>query len=351
MTGFAATPEATKQHESDKVARKMPLLQLQFELRSVNSRFLDLHFKLPESLRSHEAMLRQLIRQHLARGKVEIRARFSDTSEVTTPHKTLFDTRTLENVLQQSEKAQRVVQQRMPDAQPLRVADVLQLAHQLGSDQPRGESAPPTTHVQQAMQSALEALLTAREREGQALAQLMLKTVAALRQLAQQAQPLVPALVEQQRQRFLTRWNQALQSTDTPVPVSNASPIPATTATASQEAQERALSEATAYALRIDVTEELDRLQLHLNEIEHILRTGAASTQLAQPGADKPNPGQTTQTSRMPGVGKRLEFLIQELHREANTLGSKSSTAALSGIGVDMKVLIEQLREQVQNIE
>lgn len=342
MTGFAATPEATKQHESDKVARKMPLLQLRFELRSVNSRFLDLHFRLPESLRSHESMLRQLIRQHLARGKVEIRAHFADAAgapQNTTQQEPLFDADTLAHVLEQSDRAQRSIWQHMPDALPMRVADILQLTRQLATgDAAHSASAPPAAQVQQAMQTALDALLTAREREGQALARVMLRTVAALRELAQRAEPLIPALVEQQRQRFLTRWSQAFQETA-------AFTGTAAGATATQEAQERALSEATAYALRIDVAEELNRLQLHLNEIEHILTAGAASVQTdtnAKTGAAAGRPAAT---------GKRLEFLIQELHREANTLGSKSSTAELSGIGVDMKVHIEQLREQVQNIE
>jgi uncharacterized protein (TIGR00255 family) len=93
-----------------------------------------------------------------------------------------------------------------------------------------------------------------------------------------------------------------------------------------EAAQERALTEATAYAIRIDVAEELTRLNSHLVEIDRLLQGGG-------------------------DIGKRLDFLIQELHREANTLGSKSATLELTRISVDMKVLIEQMREQVQNIE
>jgi uncharacterized protein (TIGR00255 family) len=119
-------------------------------------------------------------------------------------------------------------------------------------------------------------------------------------------------LVEQQRQRFLERWKEAMALGDDSI--------------APQAAQERALSEATAFAIRIDVAEELTRLDSHLEEIERLIRKGGE-------------------------IGKRLDFLIQELHREANTMGSKSAALELTRVSVDMKVLIEQMREQVQNIE
>ncbi|MCE1250907.1 MAG: DUF1732 domain-containing protein, partial [Comamonadaceae bacterium] len=114
-----------------------------------------------------------------------------------------------------------------------------------------------------------------------------------------------------QRQRFLERWKEALTLGDGQV--------------APEAARDRALTEATAFAIRIDVAEEVTRLQAHLDEIERLLGQGGE-------------------------IGKRLDFLIQELHREANTLGSKSATLELTRISVDMKVLIEQMREQVQNI-
>jgi uncharacterized protein (TIGR00255 family) len=133
-----------------------------------------------------------------------------------------------------------------------------------------------------------------------------------LRTLAQQAQPLVPKLVEQQRARFLERWKEAMNLTE-------GAALP-------EAAQDRALSEATAFAIRIDVAEELMRLGSHVDEIERLVKKGGE-------------------------IGKRLDFLIQELHREANTLGSKSAALELTHISVDMKVLIEQMREQVQNLE
>jgi uncharacterized protein (TIGR00255 family) len=141
---------------------------------------------------------------------------------------------------------------------------------------------------------------------------MLLSHLKQLRELAKQAQPMVPQLVEQQRQRFLERWRDAMQLAEG--------------AATPESAQDRALTEATAFAIRIDVAEELTRLASHIDEIEALVKKGGE-------------------------IGKRLDFLIQELHREANTLGSKSASLELTRISVDMKVLVEQMREQVQNIE
>jgi uncharacterized protein (TIGR00255 family) len=161
-------------------------------------------------------------------------------------------------------------------------------------------------------QSALDALLDARAREGTRLATMLLEHIRQLRLLAGQAGPLVPQLVAQQRQRFMERWAEAMA-------LGEGGALP-------ESAQDRALTEATAFAIRIDVAEEITRLNSHLDELERLIKKGGE-------------------------IGKRLDFLIQELHREANTLGSKSAALALTHISVDMKVLIEQMREQVQNIE
>jgi uncharacterized protein (TIGR00255 family) len=167
------------------------------------------------------------------------------------------------------------------------------------------------------MQRVLDSFMQARAIEGGKLVQAMLTQTKALGGLRNEVIPLLPALVEQQRQRFLQKFSDAM--------LDSGGKISASTA------EERALSEATAFAIRADVTEEVDRLGSHLAEIERVL----------------------TRTDDKKGqeLGKRLEFLIQELHREANTLGSKSATLQTTKIAVEMKVLIEQLREQVQNIE
>ena len=143
---------------------------------------------------------------------------------------------------------------------------------------------------------------------------------------------IVPTLVAAQQQRFIERFTEALKQAD-----SGPSTGGQLSATA---AQERALTEAAAFAIRIDVAEELTRLHAHLDEIDDLLTGKSRGGAKAKGQAPAPTE-----------LGKRLDFIIQELHREANTLGSKSSTLELSRISVDMKVLIEQMREQVQNIE
>jgi uncharacterized protein (TIGR00255 family) len=173
---------------------------------------------------------------------------------------------------------------------------------------------PSDEVAQAAAREALEGLRAARAREGARLADVLLERVAHLRTLAEQARPLVPAVVQRQRERFLERWNEALAASGA------AASVPA------DALHERALNEAAAFAIRIDVAEELARLTAHLDEIERLLRAGGE-------------------------LGKRLDFLIQELHREANTLGSKSAALELTTVSLEMKLAIEQMREQVQNIE
>ncbi len=297
MTGYASaqlTPETAT------APTDTPCVRLGLEIRAVNSRFLDLTFRLPEELRAQEPALRALLSRHLKRGKVEVRAAIEQdaSASLSTPSIAL---------LQRLNMVQEHIQAWLPSAKALSVAGALRLA---------GNSAPTTTDwasiLSPLAEEAVTALLDARAREGKRLAKTLLDRIAQLRELAAQATPLVPQLVEQQRQRFLERWQEAMGLAQGQVPA--------------EAAQDRALSEATAFAIRIDVAEEITRLDAHLDELERLLKKGGE-------------------------IGKRLDFLIQELHREANTLGSKSATLELTRISVDMKVLIEQMREQVQNIE
>ncbi len=277
---------------------------LGLEIRSVNSRFLDLTFKLPDDLRGTEPALRDLLVGRLKRGKVEVRAWVEGKSDQGAKAPSVADIQKLVG-LQDNVRAW------LPNAAPLTVAEVLQLSS-------RPQSRPGEWHdpLIALAKTGLDKLLSAREREGQRLSTMLLDHLKQLRTLAKDAQPLIPQLVEQQRQRFIDRWNEAL----------NASASATGNTITGDMARDRALTEATAFAIRIDVAEELTRLDSHLVEIERLLKKGG-------------------------DIGKRLDFLIQELHREANTLGSKSSSLELTRISVDMKVLIEQMREQVQNIE
>ncbi|OGB31754.1 MAG: YicC family protein [Burkholderiales bacterium RIFCSPLOWO2_12_FULL_61_40] len=300
MTGYASAQHSTTSASPDGDAKNSSSAQLGLEIRAVNSRFLDLSFKLPEDLRQFEPVLRDLLVGRLKRGKVEVRASIDHTQTSAIPDPS-------PKLLQRLNAVQDSVKAWLSNAANLSVADVIRLSAAEQSD-PRdwSEDLPPLA------EKAITALLDARRREGDRLGAMLLERIAQLRLLARQATPLVPQLVAQQRQRFLDRWNEALGLTD-------GSTLP-------EAAQDRALTEATAFAIRIDVAEEITRVDSHLDEIERLIKKGGE-------------------------IGKRLDFLIQELHREANTMGSKSAALELTHISVDMKVLIEQMREQVQNIE
>jgi uncharacterized protein (TIGR00255 family) len=300
MTGYASAQHSTADNTPEPDTKSLPNTQLGLEIRSVNSRFLDLSFRLPEDLRQFEPALREMLTGKLKRGKIEVRASIETANTTAVPDPT-------PKLLQRLNAAQDTVKSWLPQAAPLSVADVLRIA---ANDQ--GGARDWSTDVMPLAEKALKDLVSARQREGTRLATMLTERLEQLRALALQAVPLVPQLVAQQRQRFMDRWQEAMALTD-------GSTLP-------EAARDRALTEATAFAIRIDVAEEVTRLNSHLDEIERLLKKGGE-------------------------VGKRLDFLIQELHREANTMGSKSSALELTHISVDMKVLIEQMREQVQNIE
>jgi uncharacterized protein (TIGR00255 family) len=300
MTGYASAQLAPSDADADGRKRGVAARRLGLEIRSVNSRFLDLALRLPEEARDCEAALRELLGSRLKRGKVELRLFMAAPGASAIAEPPVW-------MIQRLNAIQDQVLAWLPQARALSVADVMRLC---GSES--AWDAQLAQHVLPLAQQVLDALLAARAREGERLAQAMRERVARLRQLAQQAAPLAPLLVSQQRARFLERWNEAVA-----LPPGRSTP---------EAVQDRALAEATAYAIRIDIAEELTRLNAHLDEVDRLLAKGGE-------------------------IGKRMEFLIQELQREANTLGSKSGSLELTGIAVDMKVSIEQLREQVQNVE
>lgn len=302
MTGFASVSSAGPKPADDGLSSGASAPSITLDIRSVNSRFLDVLFRMPDELRASEPALRSAIAAKLKRGKVEVRVTMDSSAGASLPAVSPA-------ALQQLSRMEDLVHAWLPGAASLSVAEAMRLAAA-----PVVGSALKQV-LEKAARSAITALLDARKREGARLATMLNERIAQLRELAQKAEPLIPSLVDQQRQRFLERWQQALATAgDTQTSVT------------AESANDRALSEAAAFALRIDVAEELTRLQAHLDEIERLIGNGGE-------------------------VGKRLDFLIQELHREANTLGSKSAALEVTRISVDMKVLIEQMREQVQNIE
>ena len=309
MTGFGNASATAASAASSEGAAATDSAAVTVELRSVNSRFLDISFRMPDELRQHEAALRDLITVGCRRGKVDVRVSAAKSSGDDWPQPT-------SDQLNRLSRLEGTVTSWMGKAQPLSVNEVLHWCR----------SAPVATGgrvdeaLMEAGRRAVAALKEARSREGEKLVAILMERIVRLRELAAQAEPLVPAVVARQQQRFLERWAEALKATGGIDATSSAGSIP------TEALRERALNEAATFALRIDVAEELSRLRAHLEEIARLLKGGGE-------------------------LGKRLDFLIQELHREANTLGSKSAALELTGVSVEMKVLIEQMREQVQNVE
>jgi uncharacterized protein (TIGR00255 family) len=309
MTGYAnaaaspVSPAPAALHEASHEDPKhgLPAAPASVEMRSVNGRFLDLALRLPDELRGLEPALRELITARFKRGKIELRLSTGAAGEKSVPEPGL-------ELLGELARVEAKIRGRLPQARSLSVNEVLQWCR-TAPEAPASE-----VSVLDAARRCVEGLAEARAREGARLAAVLAERVGHLRTLADAAEPLVPSAVARQQQRFLDRWKEALEK------VGGAQTVPR------EAIEERALNEAAAYAIRVDVAEELARLRSHLDEVTRLLAKGGE-------------------------IGKRLEFLIQELLREANTLGSKSTSIEMTTIAVDMKVAIEQLREQVQNVE
>jgi len=284
MTGYAA------------VTRDLAAGTLALELRSVNSRFLDVQFRIAEELRAVEPLLREAAMASLGRGKVDCRLTFTG-SPLAGTEPSLNDA-----ALARLARMSQLVRAVIPDAQPLRVAEVLHwpgiLAEETGATEALREAALD------AMRAALVELDAARAREGEKLARMIRERVATMRSRLAELEPLVPQAIAAYEDKLGAKLREALGTAD----------------------DERIRQEIAVFGVRIDVAEELSRLAAHLGEVERVLAGGGA-------------------------VGKRLDFLMQELNREANTLGAKSVSKELSAAVLEFKVLIEQMREQVQNLE
>lgn len=299
MTGYAATSQETDAGT------------LTLELKSVNSRFLDLQFRINDELRSVEPMLREVIMARVARGKVECRLSFG--RKAGGGKQALNDT-----LLGALTTWQVEIRRQFQDAQPLSVNELLRWPGML-EEAEIGQEALQSA-VASAMATTLDGFIESRTREGAALEAMLLSRIEEMEAIVQRIAPLIPQVIAQFQQKATDRLQEALglalQKGDTP----------AATSISREEALERIRQEVTLYGIRIDIAEELNRLSAHLAETRHILKKG----------------GQ---------VGKRLDFMMQELNREANTIGSKASAKELSDASMALKILIEQMREQVQNLE
>ena len=284
MTGFATA------------AVSVGAATLNLELRTVNSRFLDLHFRLPDELRVIEPLLREQITGTLSRGKVDCRAGLQASGE---------SSRELAlnpQLLAQLVALEAGVRAALPQAASLSVAEVLRWPGMLGDDTIPAEALAEAGA--RAVRQALADLTASRSREGVRLAGMLMERVTRMRELVAQVTPRVPEVVREYQAKLVQKLQEAIGSAD----------------------DERIRTEVGLFAVRIDVAEELNRLSAHLDEVERILAKGGSA-------------------------GKRLDFLMQELNREANTLASKSVAQDVGGVAMELKLLIDQMREQVQNIE
>jgi uncharacterized protein (TIGR00255 family) len=268
---------------------------LSIELRTVNARFLDVQLRVAEELRALEPMLREMISARLARGKVDCRVFFSATG---VPAAQRLNSEALERLAGLAAEAAKA----FPGAAPLRVADVLRWPGVVA--EPPAEEEQTRAAAERIGRRALDELIAARAREGAKLAAAIRERVAAMRGRLEQVAPLVPQSLAAYQKKLDERLREALGTAD----------------------DERIRAEMAVFAVKVDVDEELTRLRAHLGEVERTLDKGGAA-------------------------GKRLDFLAQELNREANTLASKAASQAVSDCALELKLLIEQMREQVQNIE
>jgi uncharacterized protein (TIGR00255 family) len=276
MTGYAM------------VTRELPQGSLNLELRSVNNRYLDIQFRLPDEFRSLEAAMREFLTSRLNRGKVECRLNFSrlpESEDIQVINSNLF---------QKLLELDRTIRAALPEARGW--PGILG-----GTSQTMENLREPCIDL---LQSGLDELAAARSREGDKLKAVLLERIHTMRSLINEVAPRIPALLTAFQEKLKARLHEALINCD----------------------DERIRLELGLFASKIDVDEELSRLRAHLEEVERILSRGGAT-------------------------GKRLDFLMQELNREANTLAAKSVDTEVSKISVELKVLIEQMREQVQNIE
>ncbi len=269
--------------------------QLYWEIRSVNHRYLEIALRLPEDLRSLEPHIRESIQKHVKRGKIDCALYLKPNKLENFQLNVNFDL-----IKQLSATIQQINQITRTASSPNSL-DILNFPNVL--ERPALNADEWKTILLQQLDIALQKLLETRAKEGQQLANLLKQRCQAISQEVIQVRMALPDILQAQRERLQTRITELVEVES-----------------------ERLEQEIVILTQKMDVAEEIDRLETHVNEIQHILEQGGT-------------------------VGRRLDFLIQELHREANTLGAKSNHITTSHSSVELKVLIEQMREQIQNIE
>lgn len=284
MTGYA------------NASRELQGASLVLEMRAVNHRYLEVMFRSPDELRAIEPQCREMLAACLSRGKVEVRISFNRPAEAQT------SLQLNQELLQQLFAVSDSVRAIRSEVGELKVGEVLRWPGVLQT-----QEIPAATLQQIALEllrQALNDFTATRRREGEKLVALILDRAARMDELVEAVKPKIPALIQVYQEKITARLKDALVNVE----------------------DDRMRQEFALFAQKIDVDEEIGRLQTHLTELRRIVKAGGA-------------------------VGKRLDFLLQELNREANTLGSKSVSSEVSQTAMELKVLIEQIREQIQNIE
>ncbi len=277
------------------VSAEVPGGRFALELKTVNHRYLEFQTRMPEDLRSLEQLMRELLAAKLTRGKADCRVTFTPiaTRDSLTPN---------QDALTALAETQAQILKNF-DAGRLSVWEIMHApgvmsAEALGTDAAK-------EGLITLFKSAIAELNATRQREGEKLATLINERLDGIEVLVKQVSPLIPAMVAAYQEKLALKLTEAM---------------------AGSASDERLKQEVVLFASRVDVSEELNRLTAHISEVRRVVKTGGA-------------------------VGKRLDFLMQELNREANTLGSKSVSTDSTKVAVELKVLIEQMREQIQNIE
>jgi len=278
------------------VSAEWPGLALTVELRSVNHRYLDLSLRIPDELRLSEPAIRERIAAELKRGKVDCRASLARTAAGSAS--LAVDAGRVADVARAGQEVARLV----PGISPLTTAEVLRWPGVIAE-----ATVPPeelAARLLALLDQALADLAASRAREGSKLDALLLACCDGIDAQVKRVAPRVPAIQAAYMEKLGVKLREA----------------------GAEAGDERLKQELALFATKVDVAEEVARLTTHVAEVRRVLKAGGAA-------------------------GKRLDFLAQELHREANTLGSKSVDAELSSVSLELKVLIEQMREQVQNVE
>jgi len=322
MTGFGA-------HRQPVLIAGKAVALVHVELRSINSRFLDVLIRCPDELRFAETMMREVISKKMSRGKIECRIFIQRDLDTVSGSETTSGTTSGINsginsqailerfnttVLQDLHLHQELIKQQFAQADLLSVKDILNWPGVLKQDDVVSAEVI-LNPLQLALEEALASLLASRAIEGEALGKSILDRAQKMADLITQIEPLLPQIIQGYQDKLSEKLLGVLAGIDQQV-----------SSLAKGEVADRIRQEIVLYGVKIDIDEEISRLKIHIQAIRNALQKGGP-------------------------VGKRLDFLMQELQRESNTLGAKSVSQETSDAAIELKLLVEQIREQVQNLE